>query len=944
LDLEDIVLSEKQEHIKNKAVEWYLEYRRGENDLDDDIFFPIAGYAGTGKSTIIPFIVKEIQDSLDERLDIRYIAYTGKAALVMNNKGLSATTLHKLIKIPDTVWNEGLGKQELIFRNRNEAERRELNKQVDLAVIDEGSMVPRGMVKDLRRDYGGIKFLVLGDPQQLPPVTGNRNKLFKDLPEDMVLDKIHRQVAGNPILKLSKRVREGKPIERVMSDKLKIMSDTEYKKYMNRFKRDGKGIFIKGDKPRFDQIIVRYNSTRQEINKLIRKSLGYTKTSIAAGKTLFLPEKGEKVLCFQNNDRVIGESSSGDKFPLVNGMVGTCTSDARDIVVRRESDEGKNNGIITFRMDVEADMGEGVEYNNLLVRQCLFEEYDNSKIDGRLQYDGERVNYFDYGYSLTSHKCVSGDTWVWTSSGMEKIKDIVPDNIEVGQQVKFKNSIWSQYGELETSYAFYSGREKTYKIKTRAGLELECSKRHPIQIMNNDGEKEWIKAPNLKEGMRIPIPVGLNAGNKGYIKTRNIDWSIGRTDANIPEIIDENMAELFGALVADGGYNDEIDYGVRMHKHDKKYLDLLQNTAENLFDVNITRQKTRFYFYNKKVRTFMANCGLGYSTAPDKKIPDVILKSPLSVQKAFLRGLFSGDGSMSKKNSNVIRYKTASRDMAEQIQLLLLNIGIFSKRDYVEFENGNHNDSWTISIYSENIDRYRNLIGFIIEDKKRRLSEHSSGIRKMWGDIPGGSKYSNDLRDELRLKGGRNYPEARDIGRLLSKLINGRVRLYKRHITKILESVDNEYLDAIKWFKNRLYEDIFYDEIVFIERGESELYDLTVPERHEFITNGIISHNSQGSEWNNVLVKNEIIPFHKWIYYNWSDKSFKYGLFSHSSYEDALKWAWNKYKHESKSWLYTAVTRAEDSLVLATNFKKAYGYGLGRGKRTLRKYYSKRKF
>lgn len=410
MDLEGIVLSEKQEKIKDKAVDWYLDYRKGENDLDDDIFFPIAGYAGTGKSTLISFIVEEIQERLGERLDIRYVAYTGKAALVMNNKGLSATTLHKLIKIPDTIWNDDLGKTELVFRNRNEAERRELNRKVDLAVIDEGSMVPRYMVEDLRRDYGGIKFLILGDPAQLPPVNGRPNDIFEDLSDDMVLDEIHRQAANNPIIQLSTKIREMKPINRVNTKGLAVISEKDYNRFEKKFERKGKGIFIKDGEPRFDQIIVRYNNSRQKLNRMIRKSLGFTKTSISSGKSLYLPQEGDKVLCFQNNDKVVAESENGDKFPLVNGMVGTCLSDAKDIVVRKEPDKNKNNGIITFRADIEADMGEGVKFKDVLIRQCLFEKYDNSKIDGRLMFDGERVNYFGFGYSLTSHKS-QGSEW-----------------------------------------------------------------------------------------------------------------------------------------------------------------------------------------------------------------------------------------------------------------------------------------------------------------------------------------------------------------------------------------------------------------------------------------------------------------------------------------------------------------------------------------------------
>lgn len=472
---EEIVLSKKQESIKDKAVKWYLDYRKGENDINDDIFFPIAGYAGTGKSTIISFIVKEIQEKLEERLDIRYVAYTGKAALVMNNKGLSATTLHKLIKIPDNVYNEKTEKMDLIFRNRTEAEKRELNRKVDLAVIDEGSMVPMDMMNDLRRDYSGIRFLILGDPAQLPPVNGKSNTVLENLPKDMVLDEIHRQAADNPIIKFAERVRERRPISARNKKGLIIISKERYERFENKFEKRGKGIFIKDGKPRFDQIIVRYNNTRQRLNRMIRKNLGYTKTSIAPGKNLYLPQKGEKVLCFQNNDRVVAESDNGDKYPLVNGLVGTCVTDARDIVVRKEPDDNKDNGIITFRIDVEADMGDKVVYKDVLVRQCLFEDYDASKIDGRMRFDGERVNYFDYGYSLTSHKA-QGSEW---DTVLVK-NEIIPFDKYVywnWNEKEFRYSVLGCKDEKKAvDYAWYRYRRDLrgwlYTAVTRAKKEL----------------------------------------------------------------------------------------------------------------------------------------------------------------------------------------------------------------------------------------------------------------------------------------------------------------------------------------------------------------------------------------------------------------------------------------------------------------------------------------
>ena len=51
--------------------------------------------AGTGKSTLVKFIIAAMGVKED---NVRYIAYTGKAANVLKNKGCSgAMTAHKLL-------------------------------------------------------------------------------------------------------------------------------------------------------------------------------------------------------------------------------------------------------------------------------------------------------------------------------------------------------------------------------------------------------------------------------------------------------------------------------------------------------------------------------------------------------------------------------------------------------------------------------------------------------------------------------------------------------------------------------------------------------------------------------------------------------------------------------------------------------------------------------
>ena len=92
--MNELVLTNGQETGLSVAIE---RYKSGQP------YTTIVGYAGTGKTTLVKFIVEAL--NLDDS-DVVYIDYTGKAALVLRNKGcVNAMTAHRLLykseELPD---------------------------------------------------------------------------------------------------------------------------------------------------------------------------------------------------------------------------------------------------------------------------------------------------------------------------------------------------------------------------------------------------------------------------------------------------------------------------------------------------------------------------------------------------------------------------------------------------------------------------------------------------------------------------------------------------------------------------------------------------------------------------------------------------------------------------------------------------------------------------
>lgn len=137
-----MVLTNRQEEGLRIAVSRYKAH---------EAYTCIAGYAGSGKSTLVKFIIAALGLADDE---VSYVAFTGKAAKVLQQKGCpNAMTAHKLLYYSKQKAN---GKFAFTPRKRLE------NEDLRVVVVDEISMLPREMWELLLSHH--IYVLALGDP------------------------------------------------------------------------------------------------------------------------------------------------------------------------------------------------------------------------------------------------------------------------------------------------------------------------------------------------------------------------------------------------------------------------------------------------------------------------------------------------------------------------------------------------------------------------------------------------------------------------------------------------------------------------------------------------------------------------------------------------------------------------------------------------------------
>lgn len=352
------------------------------------------------------------------------------------------------------------------------------------------------------------------------------------------------------------------------------------------------------------------------------------------------------------------------------------------------------------------------------------------------------VDVFDVGlvplklYEFNECKCVDLDMRIFTSSGTIKASEV-----KVGQK------IWTVDGWKRVEETKRQPLSSGVEIRTRRGRLLRITEDHRMMVNN-----EWTTAAKMRVGDFLQtVPGGSNESRNYQYANWPSDARISRDDkahgvafltaTDGPKVkINEKWGRYLGVFQGDGSVGQGTNVSISCDGVDPDFIELLMNDLESFglrantqhkrqWEGKLLRRRSvnapsahfvRFLHGIGVVKWDFENVGNGHQERVFA-IPQIIWSSPLSVQTAYLSGLFEADGTCGTS----VSMTTKSGEFARDIQLLLATIGIdasIRERWNTATTGGALHRSFFIGLLRHGTDIFSRECGFLSERKKAHLA------------------------------------------------------------------------------------------------------------------------------------------------------------------------------------------------------------------------------
>ena len=422
--------------------------------------------------------------------------------------------------------------------------------------------------------------------------------------------------------------------------------------------------------------------------------------------------------------------------------------------------------------------------------------------------------------------CTTGDTLVRLPFGQSvRIGDVVPGarpNSDNAVELK----VLDRHGNpVLADRLFHSGEHQTYTVRTAEGYEVTGTSNHPLLCLVDVGGVPTLLWKLIEE-IRPDDHVVLQ--RIAPVEFGPAGWH------------DVMEALLLGAFISEG-FVSETRAG--FNNCDREYFDMVVGAYDAIvggrryLSTRTIGSGSMLHELDIQNITELKKTRLGDlcgQRSAGEAVPNWLWRAPAAVKRAFLQALFEGDGSCSALPRNTIQvsYSTRSARLAADVQQMLLEFGVISRR-------------------------YRMAVG-----EYKVVITNRAQAEMFAAQIGFGGAKQTKLMTILRsmpVCAGMDTDHVPGLGAFIRKYAGGswadrdwlnrhnidRTHRWRTRGAEILSHIADPDVRAIA---TELTDGRFYYAKVaaVIEAGARPVYSLRVDtDDHAFLTNGFVSHNTE---------------------------------------------------------------------------------------------------
>ncbi len=449
--------------------------------------------------------------------------------------------------------------------------------------------------------------------------------------------------------------------------------------------------------------------------------------------------------------------------------------------------------------------------------------------------------------------CISVDSLLRTSDGLKPLGRLL-NSPPLGENFTH-DQVFDGTGYSHALVAQDNGPAEIYSIETELGFRIGATYNHALAVVDDAGEIVWREAQDLRDGDWLVIVKGGHLGLDRSLSPLGPQHP-NATRIRVPSEMNAELSELLGYM-ADGCTSSGGRFIITVGTVDIEVMERIRILMHSIFGLapnQITEGEGGGYvdiqFQSRDLVRWMERLGWVKGSSPNAFIPTEVLTGSADTARAFLRGLFEGDGHL-HSTSGYPSFSTTSERLAIEAQQLLLSLGVVARRGIIRSRQNalGHLTVHTLSIVDEHSVRtFSEEIGFVSDRKQERLELAPRPKVNTSDIIPNQARV---LRATYSFVGRGSGPgrSRRGANRRLYRALMHYISeehpraLPRKRLVALMERFPeigtNEHLRQMSDVSR------VYTRVTAIRLDRAPTADIEVPGPASFVANGILVHNKR---------------------------------------------------------------------------------------------------